>query len=269
MKTYEIRVKRALSFSKLPEYQYALNPYVGCLHGCLYCYAIEFTRGPPAAAWGDLVYVKVNLIEVLEREVKKVKPGVVGLSTITDPYIPPEVKYRIVRRALPILTEAGFRVSVQTKSGLVVRDVDLFVKYRDKIDVGITITTLSDKARILEPMASHPLARAAAVRKLTAAGVRTWIFLGPVIPSFNDSVDDIVGVVKLAAEVGAELFYDRYRPRPRANERLKRQFRDVSYDSLWWTAVKKRIERVCVDHGVRCIDVEEERQILPDVYKYV
>lgn len=260
MKIYEIRVTRALSLSKLPEYRYALNPYVGCLHGCFYCYAIDFTRGPPALAWGDIVYVKANLLEVLKREVIKLEPGVVGLSTITDPYIPPEVKYRLTRGALSILAEAGFRISIQTKSGLVVRDTDLFQKYRDRVDVGVTITTLSDKARILEPLAAHPSARAAAVRKLTTAGVKTWIFLGPVIPDFNDSVSDIEDVVKLAHEIGVELFYDKYRPRPRVNEVLKKRFREVKYTASWWVDVKRRIVEICRKYGVVCIDVEEERR---------
>jgi len=260
VRVYEVRVKRALAPSGLPEYDYALNPYVGCLHGCLYCYAIDYTRGPPAAAWGSVVYVKVNLLEVLRREVGRVRPGVVGLSTVTDPYQPPEAKYRLTRGAVSILAGAGFRVSIQTKSGMVVRDVDVLVAHREAVDVGVTITTLADKARILEPMAAHPYARAQAVRKLAAAGVKTWIFLGPIIPGFNDGAEDIEPVVKLAHETGSELYYDRYRPKPRADAYLAAKYRPVAATHSWWAEVKKTVEAICARYGARCIDAGEERK---------
>ncbi|MFN3803508.1 MAG: radical SAM protein [Pyrobaculum sp.] len=258
MRIYEIRVKRALSPSSLPEYQYSLNPYVGCLHGCRYCYAIDFTGGPPAAAWGDIVYVKINLLEVLRKEVGRLKPGVVGLSTLTDPYMPPEARYGLARGSLSILAEAGFKISIQTKSGLVVRDLDLFLRYREAIDVGVTITTLKDKARLLEPLAAHPLARARAVRKLAAAGVKTWIFLGPVVPGFNDGVDDIEEVVRLAHEAGVELIYDRYRPKPRAGEMLRKSLGEVKPTPLWWAKIRRLVEELCGKYGVVCMDMERE-----------
>lgn len=271
MKIYEVRVRKALTPSGLPEYRYALNPYVGCLHGCRYCYAVDFTKGPPAAAWGDIVYVKINLLEVLRKEVERLKPGVVGLSTITDPYMPPEARYGLARGSLSILAEAGFKVSIQTKSGLVVRDVDLFLRYGGSIDVGVTITTLKEKARLLEPLAAHPLARARAVKKLAEAGVKTWIFLGPVIPGFNDGIEDIEEVVKLAHVAGVELIYNRYRPKPRAGEMLRKSFREVRPTSQWWAEVRQWIEKLCGKYGVVCIDMEKEwsarrGRVLPDGY---
>ncbi|AFA38823.1 DNA repair photolyase [Pyrobaculum oguniense TE7] len=258
MKVYEIRVQRALSPSGLPEYDYALNPYVGCLHGCHYCYAIDYTKGPPGKMWGSVVYVKANLLEVLRREVRRLKPGVVGLSTITDPYQPPEAFYKLSRGAIEVLAEAGFHVSVQTKSGMVVRDLDVLKRYREMVDVGITITTLRDKARILEPMAAHPLARARAVEKLAAEGVRVWIFMGPIIPGFNDSPQDIEEVVRVAHSTGAELIYDKYRPRPMADARLAANYRKVEVSEDWWARVKKAVEDICAKVGARCVDAEEE-----------
>jgi DNA repair photolyase len=258
VKIYEIRASRALAPSGLPEYDYSLNPYVGCLHGCLYCYAIDFTRGPPAAAWGQVVYVKINLLELLRRETRRLKPGIVGLSTITDPYQPPEARYRLTRGAVEILAQAGFHVSIQTKSGLVVRDLDVLTRHRDAVDVGFTITTMRDKARILEPLAAHPLARARAAAKLAAAGVKVWIFLGPVVPGFNDDPQDIAEVVKFAGEIGAELVYDRYRPKPRADAHLAARYRRAEPTPRWWSRVKKTIEEICAEVGVRCRDVEEE-----------
>ena len=258
MKIYEVRASRALTPSGLPEYDYALNPYVGCLHGCLYCYAIDFTRGPPAAAWGEVVYVKVNLLELLRREVRQVKPGVVGLSTITDPYQPPEAKYKLTRGAVEMLAQAGFHVSIQTKSGMVTRDLDLLTRHRHAVDVGITITTLRDKARILEPDAAHPLARARAAEKLASTGVRVWIFLGPVVPGFNDDPQDLAEVIQLARRIGAEVIYDRYRPKPRADAHLAARYRPVNSSPQWWSHVKRAIEKICADEGAVCLDAEEE-----------
>ncbi|WP_053240504.1 SPL family radical SAM protein [Pyrobaculum islandicum] len=257
MKIYEIRVRRALTPSGLPEYDYALNPYVGCLHGCLYCYAQDYTKGPPGAAWGHIVYVKANLLEVLRREAAQLKPGVVGLSTVTDPYQPPEAKYRLARGAIEILAEAGFHISVQTKSPLVLRDLDLFKRYRESVDVGITITAMGDKALELEPAAPHPTARARAAARLAEEGVKVWIFLGPVVPGYNDSREDLAEVIKLAASIGAELIYDRYRPKPKAHARLPPAYRQEA-GTQWWTQVKKTIEELCREAGARCLDVEEE-----------
>jgi len=258
VKIYEIRASRALAPSGLPEYDYALNPYVGCLHGCLYCYAMDFTRGPPAAAWGEVIYVKVNLLELLRREVRRVRPGVVGLSTITDPYQPPEAMYRLTRGAVEILAQAGFHVSIQTKSGMVIRDLDLLTRHRHAVDVGITITTLRDKARILEPYAAHPLARARAAEKLARAGVKVWVFLGPVVPSFNDDPQELTEVIQLARRIGAEVIYDRYRPKPRADAHLAAKYRPVRPDAGWWSRVKKIIEKICAQEGAACLDAEEE-----------
>ena len=258
MKIYEVRASRALAPSGLPEYDYSLNPYVGCLHGCLYCYAMDFTRGPPAAAWGEMVYVKVNLLELLRREVRRVRPGVVGISTITDPYQPPEARYKLTRGAVEMLAQAGFHVSIQTKSGMVTRDLDLLTRHRHAVDVGITITTLRDKARILEPHAAHPLARARAAEKLANAGIKVWIFLGPVIPSYNDGAQDLAEVIRLARRIGAEVIYDRYRPKPRADAHLAAGYRPVKPTAEWWSQVKKTVERICAEEGAACLDAEEE-----------
>jgi DNA repair photolyase len=131
-------------------------------------------------------------------------------------------------------------------------------RHRDAVDVGFTITTMRDKARILEPLAAHPFTRARAAAKLAAAGVKVWIFLGPVVPGFNDDPQDIAEVVKFAGEIGAELVYDRYRPKPRADAHLAARYRRVETPPRWWGRVKKTIEEMCAKVGVRCRDVEEE-----------
>ncbi len=153
----EIRVKSALSRSGLPEYDYALNPYLGCQHGCIYCYAMDFTRGEPGVKWGgEVVYVKVNLVQALLRDIRRLRPGIVGISTITDPYQPVESRYKLTRRSIEVLCNADYHVSIQTKSALIIRDIDVISKCGRAVDVGFTITTMRDTYRVIEPMAAHP-----------------------------------------------------------------------------------------------------------------
>lgn len=181
----EITAKTALSPSKLPGIDYALNPYRGCAHACVYCYApyvIHWDKGK----WGELVEVKVNLPRVLSKELRIKKKGIVGLGTVTDPYQPAEKKYEITRRCLELLLLHDFPVCIQTKSWLVLRDMDLLKKFSD-IEVGITLTSHDDNVRKeLEPGASSVEERLHTLSELRENGIRTWVFMGPVMPYITD-----------------------------------------------------------------------------------
>jgi DNA repair photolyase len=192
----EILVKTALSPSKLPGLGYALNPYRGCEHACVYCYApsvIHWDKGK----WGELVEVKVNLPRVLSKELKVKKKGVVGLSTVTDPYHPAEKKYEITRRCLELLLMHDFPVCIQTKSSLVLRDMDLLKRFSN-IEVGVTLTTLNEGVREkLEAGASSVAQRLNALSELSKNGISTWVFIGPVMPYLTEGdalVDAIIAV---------------------------------------------------------------------------
>ncbi|MBU4374144.1 MAG: radical SAM protein [Euryarchaeota archaeon] len=181
----EIIVKTALSPSKLPGLDYALNPYRGCAHACVYCYApsvIQWDKGK----WGELVEAKVNLPRILSKELRVKKKGVVGLGTVTDPYQPAEKKYEITRRCLELLLIHDFPVCIQTKSSLVLRDIDLLKKFTN-IEVGVTLTTLDDSVMAkMEPGASTVEERLRALEELSKNGIKTWVFLGPVMPYITD-----------------------------------------------------------------------------------
>ena len=210
----EVNVGSALSKSGLPDLDYALNPYVGCSHGCLYCYAREYTRFSDVADnWGLVVVVKRNLLEVLSREIKKVRRGVVGLGTITDGYQPVEAIYKISRRAIEVLAESGFNVSIQTKSTLILRDLDVLKRYSNQVDVGFTITStrMDSKMLLLEPFSSPPKARIEALKKLSREGVKTWIFYGPIIPGFNDDLEEVSEILQIARETGSSVYFDKLR----------------------------------------------------------
>lgn len=181
----ELKVKTALSPSQLPGLDYALNPYRGCSHACIYCYApavIHWDKGK----WGDLVEVKINLPRVLSKELRTKKKGTVGLGTVTDPYQPAEKKYEITRRCLELLLMHDFPVCIQTKSALVLRDMDLLKRF-SKIEVGITLTSHDDSVRQkLEPGAPSIRERLQALEELGKNGIDTWVFMGPVMPYITD-----------------------------------------------------------------------------------
>ncbi len=182
MKVAEVRAKSILNKSKI--YDYCVNAYTGCALNCRYCYAKLFMRrysGHPEP-WGEFVDVKVNAAELLEKQVRKARKGVVWLSSVCDAYQPLEAEYKLTRRCLEILAAADFPVQVQSKSTLLLRDIDVFRRFRE-IDVGFTIATDDDRtAKLFEPGASPVFERIRALGELKKAGIRTFVFVGPILP---------------------------------------------------------------------------------------
>ena len=183
----EIRCKTILGKSGIGGVDYAVNPYLGCAHGCAYCYARFMRRmGHRGEAWGSFVDAKVNALERLRVEASRRRRGKVLLSSVTDPYQPLERRYKLTRGSLEILLEHQFPVSIMTKSCLVLRDLDLIRKF-DVCDVGFTITAFDDGVRrAFEPGASPVGVRLAALKELSAEGIPTWAFIGPVLPYLTD-----------------------------------------------------------------------------------
>jgi DNA repair photolyase len=190
----EITAKSILSKSQV--YVYALNAYVGCQHGCVYCYAKFMKRFTGhREPWGEFVDIKINAPELLDREVKKKKKGRVWVSGVCDAYQPMEKKYQLTRRCLEILVENGWPFTVQTKSPLVLRDIELLKKARDS-EVGFTITTADEKVRkIFEPNAPPIAKRVEALDILHSAGIRTFVMIAPLLPGVEGLVDMLKGKV--------------------------------------------------------------------------
>jgi len=178
----EVQAKSILNKSKI--YDYCVNCYTGCGHACRYCYAALFMRrySGHIEPWGEFVDVKVNAPEVLRKQVLRAKKGIVWLSSVCDAYQPLEEKYRLTRRCLEVLAEADFPATVQTKSTLVLRDIDVFKKFRD-VEVGFSIASDEDGvAALFEPGASPVSARIRALKTLKDAGIKTYAFVGPLLP---------------------------------------------------------------------------------------
>jgi len=197
----KIKVKSVLTRSGIPGVDYCINPYVGCFHGCRYCYATFMKRFTGhTEAWGSFVDVKVNSPEVLQRQLQRKARGRVMISSVTDAYQPIEAKYKLTRKCLEVLLEHQFPVDILTKSPLVLRDLDLIKEFKD-IEVGITVTTNDEKIRkVFEPKAPSITARINTLKKLHNNGINTYAFIGPVLPmnpealleNINPHVDSII-----------------------------------------------------------------------------
>lgn len=160
-----------------------INPYVGCAFGCTYCYARymkKFTGH--TEPWGEFVDVKINAPLLLEKELRSKKKGEIWFSGVCDPYQPLESKYQLTRKILEILSHYDWHVYIQTKSPLVLRDLDVIKKIK-YIDVGFSIGTASEKVRrLFEPKAPSIESRIRALKVLEGEGIRTYAMVAPILP---------------------------------------------------------------------------------------
>jgi DNA repair photolyase len=196
-RTFTVPCKSLMTASKIPSIDYAVNPYLGCTHGCVYCYATFMARFADIEdEWGTFVGIKKNAPDVLGRELCRKRPGVVTFGTVCDAYQTVEEERLITRACLEAFVGTrGFDVGVLTKSDLVVRDVDVLSNL-ESADVGFSITCLdAGLAGIFEPGAPSPSRRLAAMRALSGAGVSVWGFFGPVLPTISDDEDSIAEVL--------------------------------------------------------------------------
>ncbi len=190
----EIQSKTILSASKI--YNYVINPYVGCQHACQYCYARfikKFTRH--TEPWGDFVDVKINAPDLLRTEVKKKKCATVWISGLCDPYQPLETKYELTRKCLEILVDNDWPVVIQTRSSLVLRDLDI-LKRAKNMEVGLSITTADDEIRkLFEPLAPPIKERIDTLAQLHQAGIKTYAMIAPILPGTENLADALKGKV--------------------------------------------------------------------------
>src|SRR5579862_9706231 len=186
----------------------SINPYRGCEHGCVYCFARPthaYLGLSPGLDFESKLFMKPNAPELLERELSApgYVPRTIAIGTNTDPYQPIERRHQIMRRILEVLERAGHPVGIVTKSALVLRDLDILARLaeRNLVKVAISVTTLDAKlARVMEPRASTPPRRLDALRQLTAAGIPASTLVAPVIPAINDA--EIERVLEAVAETG-------------------------------------------------------------------
>src|SRR3954462_10187955 len=188
----------------------SINPYRGCEHGCVYCFARPthaYLGLSPGLDFESKLFAKPNAAELLERELsaQNYTPRTIAIGTNTDPYQPIERQYQIMRRILEVLDRFGHPVGIVTKSALVLRDLDILSRMaeRNLAKVALSVTTLDPKlARVMEPRAATPARRLEALRQLSAAGVPTSVMVAPIIPAINDA--EIERILDAAAALGGK-----------------------------------------------------------------
>ncbi len=269
-----INASYAASKTILPGLDYSINPYFGCEHGCIYCYSMKYfiTRKIPHQ-WGRYVELKSNLTTLLSRQLEKIPEGsTLGLGTATDPYQPAEATHRITRRALSILlARRDLRINIQTKSTLVLRDMEL-VKKHGSMSLGFTILTTNDAmAKVLEPRASPPSKRLEVLRRFSEEGVDTWIFIGPILPYFTDSLENSEVLIRASLEAGVKKVYlDKLRFRAGVRENIVRTLQNTyPYKAEKYKAIMRAevdsiykktsgtLIKLCTENGIVCEDESE------------
>lgn len=190
----------------------SLNPYRGCEHGCIYCFARPTHSYMGLSAGLDFeakLFAKPDAPKLLERELSKpgYKPRTLAIGTNTDPYQPIEREWRIMRQVLEVLNKANHPVAIVTKSALIMRDIDILASMAERglAKVAVSVTTLDRKlARSMEPRASTPSRRLEAVKALSQAGIPTGVLMAPVIPALNDhEIERVLDSAKAAGAVEA------------------------------------------------------------------
>ncbi len=229
-------------------FKYSFSPYVGCSHGCLYCYASSYIK--------DFYNprIKKDVLKNLKKDIVKIKENkYVSIANSSDPYQHLEEKYRLTREALKIFLKHQFRVMIITKSDLVIRDIDILKN--SKVAVSITITTLDkEKAKKLEPNAPNPERRLEALRILSENNIPTIARIDPIIPFINDyEIEEIVKEVKNAGV--KHIVSSTYKVRMDNWKRMSEVF----------TEEMKKLENLYFKHGEKY----NGYYYLPKNYRYV
>jgi DNA repair photolyase len=224
---------------------------------------LRFRAASQNRNWGEFVDAKVNAPAVLLREIRRKTKGVTWLSAVTDPYQPIEKNYRLTRKCLEVLLGYQFPIWIQTKSSLVLRDLDLIARFPEK-DVGFTILTLDDDLRKqIEPGASPVDERVADLAELSQKGVRTFAFVGPILPLLSDSEESLAKLTRELVKTGTnQILFDRLNLRwgvwPSIKSFLEKHYpallpiyRNIMWGTtMYFEDLKKTIVKVCRDAGV-------------------
>lgn len=261
MKTREIQAKSIIVKSNLPEGDFVINPYIGCMHGCKFCYARFMKRFTGhREPWGEFVDVKIDAPDLIPKDTDKYQGKWVTIGSVTDPYQPLERKYKITRKILERLIPLQPNLDIMTRSDLVLRDVDLLKQFKN-CAVALSLSTLDDKIRKeLEPRATAVEKRINALEALHQAGISTALFISPILPELTDWRKIIKQTQAFVTEYWFENlnlypsirgniyeFLSKHRPK------LIGRYKEVySKDSNYWGEEEKKIKEFCQKNKSNC-----------------
>jgi DNA repair photolyase len=268
--------KAALNRVKGMAFDWSLNPYMGCVHRCTFCYVRHFERRadrPSDDRYGASIRVKTNVVEVLRRELARAswERESVAIGAATDPYQPAEGRYRLTRGCLEALRDASNPFGIITRGPLIVRDADVLAEAARRASVSVTfsIPTLDDEVwRRTEPGTAHPRQRLRALKTLVDAGIKANVGMAPILPGISDRPEQLAEVVRAAREAGAcgvwanllflkpgtrEHFLDNLaRDWPEELERYQRLYARRAYLGADETKpLRAQVRALAKEHGVR------------------
>ena len=255
----EVLTKNIITKSNLPDADFVINPYIGCTHACIYCYARFMKRFTGhEEIWGQFVDVKINSTETIPKTSKKIKHKSVFMSSVTDPYLHIENKYQITRKILSKIVSLEPNLSIQTKSSLVLRDVDILKKF-NTCQIGMTITTLDDNIRKqIEPNTSNIEKRLSALKQLKESGIATYIFIGPILPYITnwkiiiEKAKDYVDCFMFEnLNMHGTISMDVYNWVERYHSELFDNYKNIHKDKVaFWDNMEIEIKQYCIDQDI-------------------
>jgi DNA repair photolyase len=212
----EVEVKSALNTVKGMPFDWSLNPWSGCAHKCTYCFArayhARYRKKNVGTDFDSNVEARVNIADLLRKELRRRREGSLAIGTATDPYQPIEGKYRLTRRCLEALVDYPMPTSIVTKGPLVVRDIDVLKKLDEKTDLTVYFSVPcvdEDIVRKTDPGTAPPRQRLRALRMLREAGIDAAVLCMPVLPGISDSERSLDAAARAASEAGATAFRHR------------------------------------------------------------
>jgi len=257
----EIESKSIISKTGIPGADYVINPYVGCIHSCIFCYARFMKRFTGhKEEWGQFLDVKVNAPNLIPQKTSKYQGKHIFLSSVTDPYLPLEREYKLTRQIIHKLIPLKPSLGILTKSDLVLRDLDLIKQFED-VEVGFSFSSLDEKLRrMIEPGASPIQKRLKALKEVHNIGIKTYVFISPILPfltnwkeviqktkSYTDYFMfenlNITGTVWGCVKHWLEENYPD----------LMQKYREIYFtDNDYWDLMEEEIVDFCKEEGFEC-----------------
>jgi len=261
IKINKIRAKTIIVKTNLPEGDFVINPYVGCMHGCKYCYARFMKRFTGhTEPWGSFVDVKINALDLIPKDTNKYRGKSITISSVTDPYQPIERKYKITRKILERLIPLQPNLDLITKSDLVVRDIDLFKQFKNCM-VTLSFSITNEKLRKQVELLSSPAKQKInALKELHKAKIPTALFISPVFPQITDWIKIINETqsfvdeywfenLNLYPSIKGEIYSFLKKNRPELIEIYKKIY---SKNNNYWNIEENKIKIFCKKNKISC-----------------